>query len=313
MLAIHISRQNIKFAQLVNFKGTPFIESLGKVSLSDKLHDPDMTNSQVIMSLAEQIFNIRNAAEFPDTATHLVIDSDWFPMGIHPVDTALSGNDLNKYLNWYMKEMLEGSLSQYSMVHQELNRSSAKATQYLSMAIPQSFGSWIDRIIGPSELELKNVITEMEAVGNVLTATKLLDFEGGIQVVLENRENTISCHMFQDQEFSGLFHGSLNWDYKITLDHVRGDADLIQLVKEAIERAIKGKRDPDNVITNLFYFSSTGDPALMSNLEKYEVSCQPLNLGNHFNFRDPDAENIDEYAVVLGALNVEIQERFSED
>ena len=158
MLAIHISRHNIKFAQLVNFKGTPFIESLGKVDLSESIYSPDMTNSQVIMSLAEQISSIRNSAEFPDTATHLVIDSDWFPMGIHPVDTALSGNDLNKYLKWYMKEMLEGALDQYSIVHQELNRSSAKAAQYLSIALPQSFGSWLDRIIGPSELELKNDI-----------------------------------------------------------------------------------------------------------------------------------------------------------
>ncbi|MCF7825237.1 MAG: hypothetical protein K9M55_08750 [Candidatus Marinimicrobia bacterium] len=312
MLAIHISRDTIKFAQLVNFKGTPFIESLGKVSLNDQLVSPDMTNSQVIMSLAEQISKIRNSAEFPDNSTHLVIDSDWFPMGIHPVDVALAGNDLNKYLKWYMKEMLDSSLSQYVTIHQELNRSSAKAVQYLSMAIPQSFDSWLERIISPSELELKKVITDMEAIGNVLTATKLLDFEGGIQVVLENRENTINCHMFQNHEFSGLFHGSLNWDYRITLDHVRGDAKLINLVKEAIERAVKGKRDPDNVITNLFYFSSSGDPSLMSNLENYEVSCQKLHLDNYFNFRDPDTENIDEYAVVLGALNVEIQERFSE-
>ena len=313
MLAIHISRKTLKFAQLVNFKGTPFIESLGKVSLGDALQNPDMTNTQVVMSLAEHITTIRNSAEFPDTSTHIVIDSDWFPMGIHPVDSALSGNDLIKYLKWYMKEMLEGSESQYSVIHQELSRSSAKSAQYVSLALPHSFDTWLDRIVGPSELELKKVITEMEAIGNVLTATKLLDFEGGIQVVLENRENTINCHMFQNQELSGLFHGSLNWDYKITLDHVRGDAKLIHLVKEAIERAIKGKRDPDNVITNLFHFSSTGDPSLLSNLENYEVSCQPLKLGNHFNFRDPDTENIDEYAVVLGALNVEIQERFSEN
>ena len=74
MLAIHISRSTIKFAQLVNFKGTPFIESLGKVSLSEELHNPDMTNTQAIMSLAEQISSIRNSAEFPDTTTHLVID-----------------------------------------------------------------------------------------------------------------------------------------------------------------------------------------------------------------------------------------------
>lgn len=313
MLAIHISRNMIKFAQLVNFKGTPFIESLGKVDLNDTLVSPDMTNSQVVKNLGQQIESIRKSAEFPDTATHLVIDSDWFPMGVHPVDVALGGTDLTKYLKWYMKEMLDSSFSQYSMIHQELNRSSGKAVQYLSLAIPQTFESWLERIVAPSELELKNVTTEMEALGNMLTATKLLDFEGGIQVVLENRADTIRCHMFQDREFSGIFHGSLNWDYRITLDHVRGDANLINLTKEAIERAIKGKRDPDNVITNLFYYSSTGDPSLMSNLEQYEVSCQKLKLDNYFNFRDPDTENIDEYAVVLGALHVEIQERFSED
>jgi len=313
MLAIHISRRLIKYAQLVNFKGTPFIESLGKVNIEADLQSPDMSNTQVVMSLAEHIAKIRNSAEFPDMATHLVLDSDWFPLGIHPVDTALSGTDLKKYLNWYTREMLERAESLYTMVHQELSRSSGKSAQYLSIAIPQYFDKWLERIITPSELELKKVITDMEAIGNVLTATRLLDFEGGIQVVLENRENTVNCHMFQNQEFSGLFHGSLNWDFKITLDHVRGDSKLIHLVKEAIERAIKGKRDPDNVMTNLFYFSSTGDPSLLSNLENYPDSCKPLRLADHFNFRDPDTENIDEYAVVLGALNVEIQERFSED
>ena len=80
----------LKFAQLVNFKGTPFIESLGKVSI-EELQSPDMSSTQVIMSLAEHIATIRNSAEFPDTATHLVIDSDWFPMGIHPVDSSMSG------------------------------------------------------------------------------------------------------------------------------------------------------------------------------------------------------------------------------
>lgn len=313
MLAIHISRKMLKFAQLVNFKGTPFIESLGKVSIEEDLQSPDMSNTQVIMSLAKHIATIRNSAEFPDTATHLVIDSDWFPMGVHPVDAMLSWKDLSKYLQWYMKEMLERSESQYSVIHQELSRSSAKSAQYLSLAIPQNFDVWLDRIIGPSELELKNVITEMEALGNVLAASNLMDIEGGIQVILENRENTLNCHMYQNQEFSGLFHGSLNWDYKITLDHVRGDSNLINLVKDAIERAIKGKRDPDNVITNLFYFSSTGDPSLLINLENYPESCKPLSLRDHFNFREPDTDNIDEYAVVLGALNVEIQERFSED
>ena len=313
MLAIHISRSTIKYAQLVNFKGTPFIESLGKVSLEDSIQNPDMTSTELLLSLSEKIAAIRNSADFPDNATHLVIDNEWFPMGIHPVDGSLSDADLPKYLQWYVREMLDGSESQYSVIHQELNRSSAKSTQYLSLALPHSFDTWLESIIAPSELELKNVITDMEALGNMLTATKLLDFEGGIQVVMENRENTIQCHMFQNQEFSGLFHGSLNWDYKITLDHVRGDSKLIHLVKDAIERAIKGKRDPDNVITNLFYFSSTGDPSLLNNLEQYEVTCQKLKLANYFNFRDPDSENIDEYAVVLGALNTEIQERFSED
>ncbi len=154
---------------------------------------------------------------------------------------------------------------------------------------------------------------DIQALGDMLTASGQLDPEGGIQLVLENRESIIVCHIFRDQEFCGLFHASLNWDYKITIDHVRGNLELINQIKEAIEKALKGKQDPENVFTNLFYFNSTGDSAVLGNLEKYEKSCQPLDLVRHFNFRDPEYENIDEFAVVLGALSVEIQEHFSEN
>jgi hypothetical protein len=66
------------------------------------------------------------------------------------------------------------------------------------------------------------------------------------------------------------------------------------------------------VITNLFYFTSTGDDSLLNNLQLFDTSCRPLNLVEHFNFRDPEYANIDEYAIVLGALSVEIAGGFDE-
>ncbi len=313
MLAIHISHDTLKYAQLVNFKGTPFIESLGKVSLKEGLHIPDMSNTEVVMALADKIATIRNSAEFPDNTTHVVVDSDWFPAGVHQVDGVLSGGDLDKYLKWYMREMLEGAISKYSLVHQELNRSEDNVVEYLSMAIPDELDDWLKKIFAPSELELKNVITEIQAIGNVLSASKLMDSDGGIQMILENRDGIIHCHLYQNQEFIGLFQGSLNWDFKITLDHIRGNHKLIGQIKDALEKAVKGKADPDNVVTNIFYYTSSGDSTLLNNLKRYENSCQPLNLVDHFNFRDPEFDNVDEYAVVLGALNAEIQERFNEN
>jgi len=313
MLAIHISQDTLKYAQLVNFKGTPFVESLGKVSIKDGLQMPDTANAEVIHALSEQIAQIRNSAEFPDNTTHIVIDSDWFPVIVHHVDGVLDGPDRDKYLKWRITEMLETATSQYTMIHQELSRSTDDGVEYLSVGIPHSFDSWVEKVFKPSELTVKQVILDIQAIGDMLTASGQLDPEGGIQVILENRENSIHCHIYKDQEFKGLFHASLNWDYKITLDHVRGDLKLITQVKDAVARAIKGKKDPENVLTNLFYFNSSGDSAVLNNLSRYENSCHTLDLVHQFNFRDPGFENIDEYAVVLGALSSEIQERFSED
>ncbi|NQV15738.1 hypothetical protein HQ531_09810 [bacterium] len=313
MLAIHISRDTLKFAQLVNFKGTPFIESLGKLSIKEGLQVPDTTNSEVILGLAEQITNIRNSAEFPDNATHIVIDSDWFPLSIHQVDSVLDHSEKEKYLTWRMSEMLETAYDQYSLVHQVLRQVDATSDEYLSLGIPHSFSTWIDKIVSPSELGTKNVILDIQALGDMLAVSGQLDSDGGIQVVMENQENAIRCHIFQNLEFCALFHAALNWDYTITVDNVRGNSKMVDQVAEALGRALKGKQNPDNAITNLFYFNSSGDPAVLHNLAKYGTSCQKLNLADHFNFRDPDFENIDEYAVVLGALSVEIQERFSED
>ncbi len=313
MLAIHISYDTLKYAQLVNFKGTPFIESLGKITLKDGLLIPDTTNTEVIRSLADQISNIKSSAEFPDNSTHIVIDSDWFPLLVHEIDGAMNDVDRDKFLKWRLGEMLENAQSQYTLIHQELSQTQASSVKFLSLGIPQSFDDWLDRVIAPSELKINNVILDIQAIGDMLTASGQLDPEGGLQVVMENKENAIACHLYQGQEFSGLFRAALNWDFKITMDHVRGDLKLITEVKTAIEQALMGKRDPENVLTNLFYFNSTGDTAVLSNLGNYESCCQSLDLVDHFNFRDPDFDNIDEYAVVLGALSLEIQERFGED
>lgn len=313
MLAIHISRDTLKYAQLVNFKGTPFIESLGKVSIKEGLQIPDTTNSEVIRGLAEQIANIRNSAEFPDSTTHIVIDSDWFPLSIHPVDSVLDRTETENYLKWRMSEMLESAFNQYSLVHQKLSEIDSASNEFLSLGIPHTFKEWLDKIVSQSDLETRNVILDIQALGDMLAASGLIDSEGGIQVILENQESGIRCHIYQNLEFCGLFHAALNWDYKITVDNIRGNSVLIDQVTKSIARALKGKRDPDNTVTNLFYFNSTGDDAVLHNLEKYPDTCKKLDLVNHFNFRDPDLENIDEFAVVLGALSVEIQERFSED
>ncbi|MCF7824407.1 MAG: hypothetical protein K9N35_09590 [Candidatus Marinimicrobia bacterium] len=313
MLAIHISREVLKYAQLVNFKGMPFIESLGKVSIKDDLQITDATNSEIIRNLAEQIALIRNSAEFPDNSTHVIIDSDWFPLLVHKVDKALSAGDTEKYLGWRFSEMLENAMSQYRLVHQALNTNSEVAQTYLSIAIPQSFDSWIEKVFLPAELQIKNVITDIQAVGDLLAEIHYLDPEGGIQVVLDNRDKTINCVIFKDHEYLSHFSAALNWDYKLTLDYVRGDRDLVNGVRVAIERALKGKQDPDNVLTNLYYFTSTGDRSMLNHLTQYENSCKPLNLIDRFNFREPDFENIDEYAVVLGALSTEIRNGFSED
>jgi len=69
MLAIHISKDTIKYAQLVNFKGTPFIESLGKVDLGDILKVSDTSSAEISHILAEKITAIRKSAEFPDNST----------------------------------------------------------------------------------------------------------------------------------------------------------------------------------------------------------------------------------------------------
>jgi len=313
MLAIHLTRDTLKYAQMVDFKGSPFIESLGKISIKDDLEITDTTNIEVIRKLAEQIEKIRNSAEFPDSATHIVIDSEWFPLLVHKVDTVLSHADTEKYLAWRLNEMLESAYPQYRLIHQPLAGGDERTRTYLSIGVPVSFDTWVNKILAPSELEVKNVITDIQAIGDLLVATKQIDREGGIQLILDNQDKKISCYLLRDQEYAGHFLASLNWDYKLTLDYVRGDLSFIKGVAAAVEKALRGKQDPDNTLTNLFYFSSSGDPSMLNRLQQYENSCMPLNLVDRFNFREPDYENIDEYAVVLGALSAEIMDDSGED
>jgi hypothetical protein len=312
MLAIHISRKTLKYAQLVNFKGTPFVESLGKMAVKEGLRTPDTTSAEVIRGLSEQISEIRNSAEFPDTSTHLVIDSDWFPMLVHEVDEVLSKSDIDKYLEWRIREMLESSGEHYRLLHQELSSTDKTRHKYLSIGIPQTFDIWVNKVTEPSDLEVKNVTLDIQALGDLLARADLLDLEGGIQVILENKAGSVTCYIYKGKDYEGHFQATMDGDRKLTLSYTRGDSKLINSILSAIEAALRGTQDPDTVITNLFYFTSTGDDSLLNNLQLFDTSCRPLNLVEHFNFRDPEYANIDEYAIVLGALSVEIAGGFDE-
>lgn len=313
MLAIHISRDTLKYAQLVSFKGVPFVESLGKISIKAGLQIQNTTNAEVTRNLAEQIASIRNSAEFPDNSTHLVIDSDWFPVLLHGVDGVLSDGDIDKYLAWRMSEMLDNTASQFRIVHQKLADSDEQEHQYLSLGIPKSFDSWIEKVMGPSDLEVNQVIMDIQALGDLLSASGQLDPEGGIQVILENQQDAIRGHIYENQDFKGYFSGSFDSERSVTLDLVQGDRKWIRGIVRSVERALQGRGNPDNVLTTLFFFTSTGDTANVNNLNGYKDSCKPLDLHKHFNFRDPEFNNIDEYAVVLGALSPELSESIVED
>lgn len=314
MLAVHILHNRIRFAQLVNFKGTPFIETLGEVEMKSSLKISDLNNGEMIRLLSDHLVSIRNSAEFPDNSVHLVLDSDWFPSMVHTVDDVLEGRDLHKYLEWRTREMLESNTDQYKIVHQSLGHTkSGEQSRYYTVCVPHSLDEWVEKVFHTSELEVKDVILDIQAAGDMLTAAELLLSDGGIQVVLENRENGVKCFVYKDQEFYGLIHASLNWDYKLTPDYVRGDVEVMSDIASAIEKALKGKGNPDNALTHLFYLTTTGDPELLSNLSQYDDSCRELKLVKHFNFRDPEFDNIDTYALVLGALHREIRERFNED
>lgn len=312
MLAIHISKDAIKYAQLVNFKGTPFVESLGKMDLDGLLTFADTGNAEITRTLAEKIAEIRNSAEFPDNSTHLIIDSTWFPTLIHDLDEDLGSLDREKYLNWRLREMLDTGSDNFRFIHQELARSNGKQN-FLSLGIPNSFDTWVDKISRPSELEVKQVIMDVQSIGDLLSTTHLLDGQGNLQVVLENKSEGIACWLFKDTEFTGFFHANLDLENKLSPGLMRGDQENIKRVIRAIERALGGVQNPDTALNHIFYFSSSGSTNTLANLQNYPDSCQPLKLVERFNFRDPEYPNIDEYAVVVGALCEEIRTGLGED
>ena len=313
MLAIHISRDTLKYAQMVNFKGTPFIESLGKIDLEGLLTVPDTTNAEVTRALAEKIAAIRSSAEFPDNSTHFVIDSCWFPALVHEVDGELEEGDQEKYLDWRVREMLDAGAENYRFVHQALASKDAFGHNFFSLAIPNTLHTWIERISRPSELEVQNVSIDAQALGELLSITNLLDPEGGLQVVLENKQDRVDCWVFQNLDFAAYYQAVIGAENRLTVGLVRGDNDLVSRVANAVGRALNGEQNPDTALTTLYYFNSSGGVGRLTNLGNYPDSCKPLNLVEKFNFREPEHPNIDEYAVVVGALSNEIGAGTRED
>jgi len=312
MLAIYLTDDQIGYAQLVNYQGKPFIESSGCVDLKQGISPSDAGNPELRGHLGETIASIRNNTEFPDSKTYVIIDSSWFPLQFHAVDTVLTDKDLIRYLGWRSQEMLDQAVEQFDLIHQPLAAPILGGMrQYMSLARPQGIPAWIDRILEASELEVERIVLDLEAVG------ALLGYMGKLQqdqqvLVLENRKDMLRARVYAHQDIQMVFDLGLSWDYHVLPERVRGDRAYVDRVVHSLRNVFRDPGAELEDIGKVLVYTSDGDPGMISNLLQHPA-VDLLDPTDHFQFRDPELKSAQPYVIPLGILALEIQERFHAD
>ena len=312
MLAIYLTDESLLYAQLVNYQGEPFIETTGQVSLREGIHPSDAGNPELRQYLSGVISQIRNAAEFPDTNAQIIVDSTWFPLVFHEVDSILTPRDLDKYLSWRGQEMLDKAMGQYDLIHQPLGvDEEGSGIPFLTIARAHGLTEWIHKIVAPSELKIDRIMLDLEAGGEVLNMAGELDGDRPV-ILLENRRDQFRCRVYRNREIAGVFDITASWDYRLVAERVRGDRKLLMRLIKFLTRSLKEPDHEHPAPGKILTFQAGGDKAILKNLLKNEY-VNSLDVKHCFKFRDTELEAPETYAIPLGTLAQEIRERFDAD
>lgn len=302
----------VRYAQLVDYQGLPYIEALGNFSTQVDMNPSRWSRTNIRYEITEIVETIKSRVDFPDRQALAVVESKWFPHMFQKVDSELPGGDREKFLNWQFHEAYDLDPREFNMIHQRLyGRNDNHYLHYFTVAIPGEFRQTFQTGFDKAGLTLSGVqLDSISAVDMLSYAGHLRHLERILLIGCEG----VQYHMIQIDkgEVTGTADFSIGKNSDIGFDVLRGDWSDVDRILIFLHTLLKGNPRRTSPVDHIYLY---GRPLELDRWERFlkgpDVSL--FNPTQVFHLRERKIRNGSQYTELLGSISSVIRERFRED
>ena len=312
MIGAQFSDGFVRYAQLVDYQGLPYIEALGNFKTQIDFNPNRWSRSNIRYEITEIIESIKAKVDFPDRQAVAVVEANWFPHFYQKIDRELPDEDRLKLLNWQFDEAFDLYPGSFKMVHQRLHGDEqGEYLQYFTIAIPEDFRQTFQVGFDKAGLTLSRVEMDTTAAVDMVSYAGLMrHMENILLIACDGVQYRMSLLVKGELVATADFSIGRNSD--IGVDIVRGAWPDLDRILIFLHTLLKGNpRRTSPVDRTLLY----GRPLELDRWERLlkgpEISL--FNPTNVFHLRDTKVVNGSQYVELLGSISQVIRERFDEN
>ncbi|OIO67465.1 MAG: hypothetical protein AUJ47_00095 [Candidatus Marinimicrobia bacterium CG1_02_48_14] len=302
----------VRYAQLVDYQGLPYIEALGNFQTPIDMNPSRWMRTNIRYEITEMVETIKSKVDFPDRQAVAVVEGKWFPHLFQKVDSELPLEDREKFLDWQFRETYDLAPDSAHIVHQRLSgHFIGSQLNYFSIAIPEEFRQAFSVGFDKAGLTLTRI--ELDA----FAAADMLSYAGNMRhlerILLIGCE-AVEYHMnlIEKGEIVGIADFTIGHNSEIGIDVLRGDWSDIDRIIIFLQTLLKGNPRRTSPVDHTYIY---GRPLELDRWERLlkgpEVSL--FNPAQAFHLREPKVRNSSQYTELLGTTSNLIRMRFNED
>jgi|FLOH01.1.fsa_nt_gi hypothetical protein len=299
MLSVLFTESELRFSQVVDFRGEPYVESFGVIPFSDIIK---VDNASITLTWAESLKNLHKKLGYPEKKIIAVFPAQSFSYCFQMVDAALPENEKIRFLNWQGHEILDFNNDSDTLVHQKLSRVDSSEL-FISVAFPTSLKDNLSTACERSEFQITELIFDIQGMGQLLQYGQLFDHENTYCLNIDKHSNHYLIK-FHQNELAGVIDLKLQNNGVLRPLLYRGNQIKAESEVKYFSDVIKGVADFKDSSDRRVIFNGRNPDEDSSHAYGYDFS-------GIFNFRHSiEGKNLNQFASTLGALVPGILVRF---
>ncbi len=312
MIGAQFSDGLVRYAQLVDYQGLPYIEALGNFKTQVDFNPNRWLRTNIRYEITEMVETIKNKIDFPDRQAIAVVETNLFPHRYQKIDFELPSEDRLKLLNWQFQEAFDLNPENFKMVHQRLyGVEEPNFLHFFTIAIPVEFRQTFQTAFDKAGLALSRVDLDS------LAAIDMLSYAGHMrhldQILMVGCDG-IQYHLLLvvQGELIATADFSIGANSEIGIDVVRGEWPDLKRIVNFLHGLLKGNPRRSSPVDHTFLY---GRPLELDRWERLlkgpEITL--FNPTQAFHLRDTKVLNASQYVELLGSISRMIRERFDEN
>ena len=270
MICISLSKEFVRFGQLIKTDEDFTIEIVRKKTLSTPFIPENITNPQLLSALQQVFQEIRADLPVPDRYVAIALSAEWFDLSRQEVDSGLSRENIEEALNWNATKRLGPVANQKYIQHYLLQRQGGSDQEYLSVSYFKDLGKLFLNTAQPSGFNIHIMDVNIFSAASALEYLEQIgsDEKWAVWLVGEQKHSLLVID-------SGEFRQLVRFEFSDLKNYSILSSTSSDDIGEKVVAGINGIRTFEaeglSAVDRLYYYSHEVDSEFFNMLLTYDV------------------------------------------